>query len=125
MDDKITIITAPDILHNQSYSILLIQPTNDIKKQIEQFLRTNDSPINIYIYEHQTTDINWLLTVLKLTNIAIIDLDAVQENLKYFISYILSFPNVWYKQSHNLPDWSLLNKNKFFDFPQIHIKEIE
>lgn len=120
MDQTINLITAPDILFNNTFSMLLIQPSNDIKKELETFLITVDSPINIYLYETNTNDIKWLLTVIKQVNIVIIEPDYVSPSIQQYVSYILSMSNVWYKSD---TDWSLINKNKFFDFPQLKLKE--
>jgi hypothetical protein len=120
MDHTINLITAPDMIFNNTFSMLLIHPSNDIKKQLETFLITINKPINIYLYDQNTDDIKWLLSVIKQVNIVIIETDNIASSLQPYISYILSMNNVWYKSDI---DWSLINRNKFFDFPPIQLKE--
>jgi hypothetical protein len=120
--DNIILITAPDKLFNQAFSLCLIEPTAELKKQLEKWLAITNCPVNIYLYEKYTNDIKWLLSVVKLADVTIIECDSIESDIQRYISFILSFPTVWHKSE---TDWSLINKNKFFDFPQITLKEIE
>lgn len=114
---NINIITAPDLLFNQTQSICLIEPTVEIKKQLENQLVNVDYPINIYLYEKNTNDLKWLLSVVNMVDMTILDTESLGPNVYPYISYILSLPNVWYKSN---TDWGLINKNRFYDFPPLN-----
>lgn len=116
---KINLITSPDIIFNNVDSIFLIQPSADIKQDLEVYLSSEEDPIDIYIYENSTKDLKWLLTVAKLADIVIVDLDNVDETVIKLVSYILSLPNTWYRTYFDSSTWELINKNKFFKLSEI------
>lgn len=120
--NSISLITAPDQLFNQAFSICLIEPSDDLKKRFENWLAITACPINIYLYEKNTNNLPWLFNVVKTSDMTIIETDSIESDALQYISYLLSFPNVWYK---SINDWSLINKNRFFDFPHLKLKEIE
>ena len=121
---KINLITSPDIIFNNINSVFLIQPTIDIKKDLEYYLSYDDNPANIYIYEQSTKDLKWLLTVAGLADLVVIDIDNASDDVLRLTSYILSLPNTWYRTSRDNEVWDLINKNKFFKLSEIlRVKE--
>ena len=113
----INVITEPDYLFNQARSLLLIQPSNDIKSDIQDYLGTIDESVNLYLFDKG--DLKWLFTVLKTVDIAILDFDNISDDVLMFASYILSHPNVSYRDSMQKYKWELINKNRFFDLTEI------
>lgn len=113
----INIITEPDYLFNQARSILLIQPSNDIKLTIQEYLGTIEEPVNLYLFDNG--DLKWLLTTLKTVDMAILDVDNLTEDVRMFASYIVSHNNVYYRDNTPKYKWELLNKNRFYDVNQI------
>lgn len=118
MIDKIKIITAPDILFEQAQSITVICPSVDLKKNLEEYLKTVQASVNVYLYSEEDKDISWLLKVANMADYVLIDIDNCNEEASHFLSYLLTLSNTYYTCSHMKVEWNLLNKNRFFDFPQ-------
>jgi len=119
MTDKIKIITSPDLILDQTYSILAVAPSQELKKSIENFIVDKKKPLNLYFYFGNENDIKWLLTTAKIVDMVLIDLDNLDERLAKFSGYLMSFPYTYYKTSDEKVDWSILNANRFYDFPDI------
>ena len=49
MTEKIKIITSPDVVFDQSLSILVITPDIHLKKSLEDFIAEKRKPLNKYI----------------------------------------------------------------------------
>ncbi len=120
---SIKIITPPDIIFDRAPSILLICPGEDISTNLNKFLLDNPCSMNIYLFDNNQDDVQWLLTLVKISNNIIVDIDNVNDFISQFLSYILSFPNTYYRCLNEKAPWGLLNKNKFFDFPNIEITD--
>lgn len=120
MPNKVKIITAPDMLFDQAESILVICPDEDLKTHLQTYLEKIDRDVNLYYYDGADTDIKWLLTVAKMVDIVLIDVDNATEEVTHFLSYIISIPTTYYKCVHKQVPWDLLNQNRFYDFPNLN-----
>lgn len=116
---KINLITPPDLIFTSVDSILLIEPSTDIKKDLESYLSLEKDPINVYIYNQSSKDLKWLLTVAQMVDLTVIDIDNAGDDILKLTSYILSLPNSWYRTNLNSEVWDLINKNKFFKLSEI------
>lgn len=119
MSKKITVITAPDILPNRTQSILLVTPSADIKQFLDNFLQTFDANMHVYIYNPTDSDCKWALTVACRAEATIVDCDNVPDDLRHFLSYMISMPNTYYRITNPKVDYSIINPNRFYDFPDI------
>jgi hypothetical protein len=119
---KVTVITPPDILPNRTQSILLVTPNPDIKQFLDDFLKTFNANLHVYIYNPNETDIKWALTVASRAEAVIIDCDNVPADLNHFLSYIISMPNTYYRIANPKVDYSIINPNRFYDFPSLKDK---
>jgi hypothetical protein len=119
---KVTLITPPDILHNRTQSILLITPGDDIKDYLDDFLKTFNANLQVYIYSPSDTDINWALTVATRAQAIIVDCKNMPDDLSHFLSYILSMPNTYYRIENPKVDYGIINPNRFYDFPNLKEK---
>ena len=70
----INLITPPDIIYDKTTSILLIHPSKQIKNQLNDVLKDAQQNINIYLYE-QEEEHDWLLTLHRMCNFVVIDID--------------------------------------------------
>ena len=113
--NNITVITNPDILYNNVFSIFLIFPNNNIKQQINDLLLKCNSEIHVYLYDENTTDIEWLLTVAKLVDTIILDVDNSDVIVKNFASYLISLQKTFYLTNDITTPYNLINKNKIYD----------
>jgi hypothetical protein len=114
---KIKVITAPDIIFDQAQSILVVTPAQDLKEQLELYAVELNDHINIYVYTGLEKDIKWLLTTAKMVDYIVVDIDNLPEEETQFLSYILSLPNTYYRCLNMRSQWMLLNKNRFYNFP--------
>jgi hypothetical protein len=124
MQNNIKIITPPDLIFDQTESMLLVCPNVELKKSLEGYLATHEDAVNIYLFSNET-DIKWLLITAKMSDVVIIDIDNCGSNVSHFLSYLLTLPNTYYKSEHETVEWRLLNQNKFYDFPNIKKEENE
>lgn len=114
---KIKVITVPDVIFDQAHSILVVTPSLDTKEKIEKYAVNFEDHINIYVYTGLEKDIKWLLSTAKMVDYVIIDIDNLSDDISQFLSYLLSLPNTYYRCLNMRSDWTLLNKNRFYDFP--------
>ena len=97
MMHDITLITPPDKVFNKNVSIFLIYPTAEIKKSLQDILAEINKPINVYLYDKvDTHDFDWLLSIHKFADIAILDLDNIDTELTQIVSYLISFDNTYW-----------------------------
>jgi hypothetical protein len=124
MQNSIKIITPPDLMFDQTESMLLVCPSTELKKSLEEYLAEHDGAVNIYLFSNEM-DIKWLLTTAKMSDVIILDIDNCGQNVSHFLGYLLTLPNTYYKCEHMKVQWDLLNQNRFFDFPNIKKEENE
>ena len=112
---NINIITPPDKLFNDAVQVLLVYPTTDLKNAIQDKLVDIEDDINIYVYDkenYSTEDIDWLLTIFKMSDIAIIDVDNVQSHARDLLSYMIAKPKTF---------WLTKGENRVYNLSLIHI----
>lgn len=114
----INVITPPDVLHNQAISILVMQPSERIRLQIQAIIESFDKPINIYLYDpavQEQRDIAWLLNISKIVDYTILDLDNATVVERNFASYLISLPNVFYLTNDETTPYNLISVNRIYD----------
>lgn len=116
---NINIITPPDKLFNDAVQVLLVYPTTDLKNAIQDKLVDIEDDINIYVYDkenYSTEDIDWLLTIFKMSDIAIIDVDNVQSHARDLLSYMIAKPKTFWLTKGENRVYNKLSNNKIKDF---------
>jgi len=115
-NNKILLITPPDVIHNQNRTCMVIYPSIKIKQELEKILATAVVPLNVYMYtqddEHQ--DIDWLLTTAKFCDTVILDVDNCPPNVKALASYLISLPNTYWLTSEDIYCYSKLSYNRIY-----------
>lgn len=114
----INVITPPDVLHNQAKSILVVQPSEKIRLQLQNIIETYKQAINIYLYDpavQEQRDIAWLLNIAKIADYTIIDLDNTTVIERNFASYLISLPNTFYLTNDESTPYNLISVNKIYD----------
>jgi hypothetical protein len=112
----VTLITPPDSLVNDIYSVLLVYPQIEVKNALSEILEKVDTPINIYLYEElDDIHIDWLMTEVRKVNTVIIDLDNCTPTVKNIAGWIVSRPNTFYLTNDTITPYNLLNVNQIYD----------
>jgi hypothetical protein len=110
VDNKIILITPPDKIFNQNHSVLLIHPSDGVRKQAQEILAKSNGKQNVYLYNPVDTedeDIDWLLTIAKMSDVVVLDYDNSSDHVKSFASYLISLSHTYWLTSD---DWMLYNK---------------
>jgi hypothetical protein len=111
----ITIITPPDLLLNDAYSILLIHPSHTLKAQIQDILQDSYTPINVFLYEGIDESLVWLLQLVKTVDVCILDVDNCDPLTRAFASHIIAQPSTFYLTNDGVTPYNIISKNRVFD----------
>lgn len=116
--NSIKLITAPDKLYNNTYSILTIFPSTDIKEQLQTVLLKSYDNINLYLYENtkDSADPEWLMDVFSMCDICIMDIDNIVSDLKPIQGYFLAFDKTYWLTNGENPYYNKLNSNRIYNF---------
>jgi hypothetical protein len=116
---KINVITPPDKLFNLTVSYLLVKPSQYVKQQLQTLLSHSIEDINVFIFDEQENDIEWLLSVAQQVDIVIIDIDNCDLMTKQFVTFMLAQPNSHYLTSDELTPYKLISRNRIFNLDWI------
>ena len=116
---KITVITPPDRLFNLTVSYLLVKPSLYVKQQFQAILSKSIEDLNVFIFDDEETDIDWLLSVAQQVDVAIVDIDNCDPITKQFVTFLLAQPNVHYITNNETVPYGLISKNRIYDLDSI------
>jgi hypothetical protein len=116
---KINLITPPDKLFNLNLGYLLVKPSLHVKQQFQTILSHNIEEINVFMYDDNEHDIDWLLSVANQCDVTIIDVDNCDPTTKLFITYLLAQPNSHYITNDEITPYSLISKNRIYNLDWI------
>lgn len=121
MTSKVILITPPDKIFNQNPNLLLIYPSSHIKDQLQQILANSQESQNVYIYnvEDEHHDIDWILSVAKMSDVVIIDIDNCPNNIKALSSYIVSLPQTYWLTAEDTFCYNKLSANRIYGLDAI------
>lgn len=124
---KLHLITPPENLFNFNPSYLLVKPSQEVKMQVKDFLSASDEDINVYIFDEEDTDIQWMLACSRMSDIIIIDIDHCDEITKNFISFMLIHPKSFYFTNDDHSPWNLISRNRIYEISDIidHLSPID
>ena len=114
----INIITPPDKLYNNSYDMLLLCLSSELKDQALVYIAESNKPMNVYLYEncnHTYTNVEWLLSLIKGMDVVIFDLDNSDSYTNELASYIIAHTNVYWLTNSDNVLLSLLSRNRVYD----------
>tara|TARA_B100001287_G_scaffold276750_1_gene289174 strand:- start:3250 stop:3636 length:387 start_codon:yes stop_codon:yes gene_type:complete len=122
---KINIITPPDVVHNQSTSFFLIQPSVDVRDQFQNLMAKFEKPFNVYLYDPQTEDdlaYDWVLNISKMVDFVILDVDQCEPIMRNLCSYLISLPNTFYLTNDEQTPYNMLSVNRIFNLDWLYEK---
>lgn len=112
----IVIITPPDILNNDAFNICLIHPRKELKETLHKILTQVEISVNVFLYELMSDyDIEWLLNIVKSSDIILIDVDNCDVLTKTFSSHIIAQPKTFYLTNDNYTPYNIISKNRVYD----------
>lgn len=112
---KINLITPPDKLFNLNLSYLLIKPSAKVKMQFQQILSQSMDDLNVYVFDDDDTNAEWMLSVSQQADVIIIDIDNCDVSTKNFVSFLLAQPNTFYLTTDELTPWNLISRNRIYN----------
>ena len=116
---KINLITPPDRLYNSNLSYLLVKPSTKLKLQFQSKLSQIDEDVNVYVFDDQELDIDWLLSVSQSADFTIIDIDNCDNLTILFVALILTQSNAYYYTSDETTPWHLISRNRMYNMDWI------
>ena len=111
----ISLITSPDKLFNDNPSILLVNPSNDLKESFNECATKLNTSINLYLYDND--ELGWLLDIAQSCDYIILDIDNTKEN-HWIIGYLLHFNKTFYLTNGANLVYNKINVNRIFEFQQ-------
>lgn len=111
---KVNLITSPDKLLNRNTSYLLVAPSDRIKQDFNEAVKTMSDDINLYYWEETDKDIPWLLDVANIVDTIILDTDNILDN-EWLIGYFLGFNKTFYLTTNEQRVYNNICMNKIFD----------
>lgn len=117
----IKVITPPDKLFNNNLKFLLIYPTELTKNQFQDQIMLFNEDFDVYIYDIHTNDeeqyehdIDWLLSMTKIADTVILDVDNCPSNIRDLASYIIANSNTFWLTNAGDTVYNKLNNNRVF-----------
>lgn len=114
---NITVITPPDKVFNHNKSILLIYPSDSLKHEFQSKVQDWNSDFNLYLYNLDDTEHNldWLLSMSKIADYVILDIDNSTAKVKELASYIVAGTNTYWLTKELDPVYNNISVNRVYD----------
>lgn len=112
---KINLISPPDSLFNANVSYLLVKPSTKLKIQFQTILSAIDEEINVYIYDTDVIDVQWMLNAANNVDVIIVDVDQCDPITKNFVALLLSLPITHYLTDDEITPWGLISRNRIYN----------
>lgn len=116
---KINLITPPDRLYNSNPTYLLVKPSTKIKMQFQVMLSQMGDDINVYVFDDDEMDIDWMLSVSQTSDFVIIDIDNCDTQTLMFVALMLTQPNSYYMTLDEVTPWHLVSRNRIYNLDWI------
>ncbi len=111
---NITLITPPDHIYGEAYSFLLVYPSKEIKDEFNKILSQSDTSYNVYLYEPEEADPEWLLACANRVDTIILDIDNSNPEISNILGYLIAKPQTyWLTKGDHLYYNKLSNKKVY------------
>lgn len=114
--NDIVLITPPDVLNNDAYSMLIVCPTAESLNIINTVLSNSQMHLNLYWYESKFDNVEWIINLIKKVDIVFVDVDNCDSEVRTFLSHFIAQPNTFYLTRDNTTPYNLISKNRVYDF---------
>lgn len=116
-DTIINLITPPDRLFNSNPSLLLLNPSDQIKESFNQCASEFTQQVNLYLFEEDFASVEWLLNVAQGVDHIIIDIDNTKKN-HWVIGYLLGLDKTFYLTNEPQTVYNVINVNRIYEVKQ-------
>lgn len=116
---KINVITPPDKLFNQNPSILLVKPTNEVKEAFQKYICQIIEEINVFVFDENETDLDWLLSIHSYADVSIVDIDNCDSITKSFVTFMIAQSDTYYITRDEITPYRLISTNRIYDLDSI------
>lgn len=107
------------MLFNDSFQLLLVYPSKQIQDELQNtFLANSEVDVNVYVYDKpvQTTqEIEWLLSVFKQCDTAIIDVDNTSPWARDLLSYMIAKNKTYWLTNGQDSVYNSLSNNRVYN----------
>lgn len=113
---KVNLITSPDKLLNRNPSYLLVAPSDRVKQEFNDIVKTMTQDINLYYWEEtdDDTSVPWLIEVANIADTIILDTDNILKN-EWLIGYFLGFNKTYYLTNSENRVYNNICMNRIYD----------
>jgi len=122
---KINIVTPPDMLFNDSLQLLLVYPSKQLQDELQNnFLSSADLDINLYVYDKPVQDkkeLEWMLSVFKQCDVAIIDVDNMSPWARDLASYMIAKNKTYWLTNSQDSVYNGLSSNRVYNLDFLSI----
>jgi hypothetical protein len=107
------------MLFNDSLQLLLVYPSKKLQDELQDtFLAAYDADVNVYIYDKPVQDkeeVDWMLSVFKQCNLAIIDVDNASSWCRDLASYMIAKNKTYWLTNSQDSVYNSLSSNKIYN----------
>ena len=112
---ELNLITPPSKLFNETYSFLIVAPSDALKENINSVLKETEQNLNLYLWEDGDS-IEWLIEVANSVNSILLDIDNFDH--KWLIGYFLTKEATYYLTSSQDSLYNVINTKRVYDAQQ-------
>ena len=107
------------MLFNDSLQLLLVYPSKQLQDELQNnFLSSADLDINLYVYDKPVQDkkeLEWMLSVFKQCDIAIVDVDNASPWARDLASYMIAKNKTYWLTNSQESVYNSLSNNKVYN----------
>ena len=117
--NKINIITPPDILFNDAYTMMLVYPSKPLQEELQDtFLSSTKMDVNVYYFDqanYTKQDVDWLLNIFKMSELTIVDVDNTAPWAKDLLGYMIAKTKTYWLTNGQDSVYNSLSNNKVYN----------
>ena len=122
---KINIVTPPDLLFNDSLQLLLVHPSEQLQNDLQDtFLAKTNADVNLYVYNKSvkvTEEVEWLLSIFKQCDVAILDIDNSTAWVRDLASYMIAKNKTYWLTNGHDSVYNSLSNNRVYNLEFLSI----
>jgi hypothetical protein len=98
---------------------LLVKPSVYVKQQFQAILSKSIDDINVFIFDEEENDIEWMLSVAQQADVIIIDMDNCDPVTRQFATLLLAQANTHYITTDEITPYNLISRNRIYNLDWI------